>query len=114
MSGADPNARINLSKANVLLVDGSQHSLDMLVQIMKGFGAAEVRDYLARLSREGVAPMARLGAEPIAPDAMFAAMRRASVPLPEAAGPSIAMIMPRHPPSARSAIDVSAGLRACL
>lgn len=43
MSAADPNARINLSKASVLLVDGSQHSLDMMVQIMKGFGAAEVQ-----------------------------------------------------------------------
>lgn len=41
MSSPDPNARINLSKANVLLVDSSQHALDMLVQIMKGFGVAE-------------------------------------------------------------------------
>lgn len=42
MSAADPNARLNLSKASVLLIDSSQHSLDMLVQIMKGFGVAEV------------------------------------------------------------------------
>lgn len=42
MMSADPNARINLSKACVLLVDSSQHSLDMMVQIMKGFGVAEV------------------------------------------------------------------------
>ncbi len=54
MSGVDPNARINLSKASVLLVDGSQHSLDMLVQIMKGFGAAEVH------RAQGVAETERL------------------------------------------------------
>ncbi len=40
MNAAEP--RINLSKANVLVVDGSQHALDMLAQILKGFGAAEV------------------------------------------------------------------------
>ncbi len=43
MSAIDPNARINLSKAHVLLVDGSQHSVDVLAQIMKGFGVAEVQ-----------------------------------------------------------------------
>lgn len=42
MSAIDPNARINLSKACVLLVDSSQHSVDMMAQIMKGFGVAEV------------------------------------------------------------------------
>lgn len=42
MSGIDANARINLSKASVLVVDSSQHSLDMLAQIMKGFGVCEV------------------------------------------------------------------------
>lgn len=42
MSELDPNARINLSKASVLLVDGSQHSVDVLAQIMKGFGVPEV------------------------------------------------------------------------
>ena len=42
MSAIDPNARINLSKASVLLIDGSQHSLDVMAQIVKGFGVAEV------------------------------------------------------------------------
>ncbi len=42
MSDIDPNARINLSKALVLLIDGSQHSVDVLAQIMKGFGVPEV------------------------------------------------------------------------
>jgi DNA-binding response OmpR family regulator len=42
MSAIDPNVRINLAKACVLLIDSSQHSLDMMVQIMKGFGVAEV------------------------------------------------------------------------
>lgn len=42
MSAVDPNARINLSKASVLLIDGSQHSLDVMAQIVKGFGVAEV------------------------------------------------------------------------
>lgn len=42
MSAIDPEARINLSKANVLIIDGSQHSVDMIAQIMKGFGVAEV------------------------------------------------------------------------
>ncbi len=38
----DPNAKINLSSASVLLVDGSQHSLALMAQIMKGFGVAEI------------------------------------------------------------------------
>ncbi len=42
MSAIDPDARINLSKANVLVIDGSQHSVDMIAQILKGFGVAEV------------------------------------------------------------------------
>ena len=42
MNAIDPNAKINLSKAHVLLIDGSQHSVDVLAQIMKGFGVAEV------------------------------------------------------------------------
>lgn len=41
MSAANADARINLSKACVLLIDSSQHSLDMMAQIMKGFGVAE-------------------------------------------------------------------------
>jgi DNA-binding response OmpR family regulator len=42
MSTIDPNAKLNLSKASVLLIDGSAHSLDVMAQIMKGFGVAEV------------------------------------------------------------------------
>ncbi len=42
MSTIDPSAKINLSKASVLLIDGSQHSLDVMAQIMKGFGVAEL------------------------------------------------------------------------
>jgi len=42
MSAIDASAKINLSKANVLLIDGSQHSLDVMAQIMKGFGVAEI------------------------------------------------------------------------
>lgn len=42
MTSIDPNTAINLSKAHVLVVDGSQHSVDVLAQIMKGFGVAEV------------------------------------------------------------------------
>ena len=42
MSSTDPDAPINLSKANVLVIDGSQHAVDMIAQILKGFGVAEV------------------------------------------------------------------------
>lgn len=41
-ASVDPNARFNLSKASVLVIDSSQHAVDMLVQIVKGFGAAQV------------------------------------------------------------------------
>ncbi|MBL8536674.1 MAG: response regulator [Hyphomonadaceae bacterium] len=47
MSGVDPNTRLNLSKASVLLVESSQHSADVLAQIMKGFGVSEVHRALA-------------------------------------------------------------------
>lgn len=42
MSSVDPSARLNLSKASVLLVEASQHSADVLAQILKGFGVSEV------------------------------------------------------------------------
>ena len=42
MIGIDPNSKINLSKASVLLIDGSQHSLNVMAQIMKGFGVREI------------------------------------------------------------------------
>lgn len=61
------------------------------IDFVERFGAAEVRDYLARLSREGVALTARLGAEPIAPDAMFAAMRAYALPQRREAVPDDAL-----------------------
>jgi CheY-like chemotaxis protein len=47
MSTIDPNARLNLSKAVVLLVDGSQHSLDVTTQMFRGFGVSESFAYSA-------------------------------------------------------------------
>lgn len=45
MALVDPDARINLSKASVLLVDGSQHSLEVIAQILKGFGVPTVHRF---------------------------------------------------------------------
>lgn len=45
MSAIDPNARLNLSKATAMIVDGSQHSLDVTAQILKGFGIAMVHRF---------------------------------------------------------------------
>lgn len=45
MAKIDPDARINLTKASVLLVDGSLHSLDVIAQILKGFGVPTVHRY---------------------------------------------------------------------
>lgn len=42
MSAVDPDVRVNLSKANAVIIDGSQHSLDVMAQILKGFGVAIV------------------------------------------------------------------------
>jgi len=42
MSGVDPNAIFNLSKARALLIDKSQHSLDVLWQILKGLGLSNM------------------------------------------------------------------------
>lgn len=42
MMGVDPNTPVNLSKASVLLIDRSQHTLDIMAQIVKGLGFAEV------------------------------------------------------------------------
>lgn len=60
-------------------------SVPAAIDFIERFGAANVRDYLAQLSRESVALVARLGAEPIAPDAMFAAMRTYILPQSRAA-----------------------------
>lgn len=38
----DPNARINLTKAAILVVESSQHALDTMVQILRGFEAREI------------------------------------------------------------------------
>jgi isopenicillin-N epimerase len=43
-------------------------------------GPAEVRDWLSSLSRAGIEPLSRIGATPIAPDSMFAAMRAYHLP----------------------------------
>lgn len=42
MSAINPDDRIDLTKASVLAVDASQHSLDVLGQILRGFGVANV------------------------------------------------------------------------
>jgi len=55
-------------------------SVPAAIDFVERFGAANVRAYLAQLSRESVALVARLGAAPIAPDAMFAAMRAYTLP----------------------------------
>lgn len=42
MATVDPNTVFNLSKAHTLLIDKSQHSLDVLWQVLKGLGASNV------------------------------------------------------------------------
>lgn len=44
-SGLDPEARFNLSNASVLVLDASQHALDVITQILKGFGVANVHRF---------------------------------------------------------------------
>lgn len=66
-------------------------SVPAAIDFVERFSAAEVRDYLHALSREGVALAARLGAEPIAPDAMFAAMRAYTLPQRREAVPDDAL-----------------------
>lgn len=45
MAELDPDARVNLTKASVMLVDGSLHSLDVTAQILKGFGVPTVHRF---------------------------------------------------------------------
>lgn len=45
MADLDSESRINLSKASVLLVDGSSHSLDVIAQVLKGFGVPTVHRF---------------------------------------------------------------------
>lgn len=42
MGAVDPNARFDLSKAATLVIDGSQHSLEMTAQMLRGFGATNI------------------------------------------------------------------------
>lgn len=55
-------------------------SVAAALDFIERFGAAEVRAYLEGLSRDGDAIVRRLGAVPVAPDAMFAAMRAYVLP----------------------------------
>lgn len=66
-------------------------SVPAAIDFVERFGAADVRDYLALLSRDGVAIVRRLGAEPIAGDAMFAAMRAYTLPQRREAVPDDAL-----------------------
>lgn len=45
MADLDIESRINLSKASVLLVDGSSHSIDVIAQVLKGFGVPTVHRF---------------------------------------------------------------------
>lgn len=47
---------------------------------IESHGAAEIRNHLDSLSRDAVGVLAGIGAEPIAPDSMFAAMRAYHLP----------------------------------
>src|SRR5262245_31712081 len=43
MANLDPNKKINLSRANVVVMESNQHAADMLGQILRGFGVGEVQ-----------------------------------------------------------------------
>lgn len=66
-------------------------SVPAAVDFIERFGAAAVRQHLCDLSREGVAILRPLGAEPIAPDALFAAMRAYVLPQQRPAEPDDAL-----------------------
>ncbi|WP_395646726.1 response regulator [Terricaulis sp.] len=42
MSAIDRDQKVNLSLASVLIIDASAHSLEIMVQIVKGFGAQDI------------------------------------------------------------------------
>ncbi|ANP45671.1 response regulator [Candidatus Viadribacter manganicus] len=42
MSNLDPNAKINLSKVAVMVIESSAHALDVTSQILKGFGVSAI------------------------------------------------------------------------
>lgn len=50
----DPNSKLNLSLVSVLLLDSSQHGLEILAQILKGFGAQEVHRCLSVADAERI------------------------------------------------------------
>lgn len=60
-------------------------SVPAALDFIERFGAADVRAYLQALSREGDAIVRELGVEPVASDAMFAAMRAYILPQRRAA-----------------------------
>jgi CheY-like chemotaxis protein len=41
-TGLDPETRVNLAKASILVIEASQHAADVLGQMLKGFGVGEV------------------------------------------------------------------------
>lgn len=41
-TGLDPETRVNLAKASILVLEASQHAADVLGQMLKGFGVGEV------------------------------------------------------------------------
>ena len=63
------------------------------LDFIERFGAAAIRNYLSDLSRTGVAVMAEIGATPIAPYSMFAAMRAYHLPQRREAHPDDAQFL---------------------
>lgn len=49
-----PPARINLSLASVLLLDASEHGLDILTQVVKGLGAQDVHRCMTAVEAEAL------------------------------------------------------------
>lgn len=66
-------------------------SVPAAIDFIERFGAAAVRQHLLELSRMGAEIVRPLGAEPVAPDAMFAAMRAYILPQRRAADPDDAL-----------------------
>ncbi len=76
-------------------------SVPAALDFIDKFGADEVRGHLHRLSRDGGELMREIGAEPVAPDAMFAAMRAYILPQRRTAEPDdvatfMAMLWDKH------------------
>ena len=65
------------------------HAMDFIER----FGAADIRRHLSDLSRAGVVPLSTIGAAPIAPDSMFAAMRAYHLPQRREAHPDDAQAL---------------------